>query len=290
MPHLNIEIKARCPDQDTIREILKENKADFKGIDHQIDTYFKVKQGRLKLRNGNIENSLVYYEREDQPGPKPSQVNLYNHSPSPDLKELLTKSLGILAIVDKRRGIYFIENVKFHLDQVEKLGKFVEIEAIDKEGTIGKDKLYEQCQFYLNLFKIPQENLISLSYSDLLLQRRIKAYLSSGSEMEINLSPEAISDLEKETLKGRVKLFDNLEGTRQFKDRDLEIKVGLLEFNLFVESKSYPSHADFEKIEGYSVTLSPEGYEMLKRSGATGDRTRVPGRVDISRSEYLSEK
>jgi len=76
-----------------------------------------------------------------------------------------------LVVVDKKREIYFIDNVKFHIDAVEDLGTFVEIEAIDNDNTIGKDKLLEQCQFFLDLFKIPQENLISVSYSDLLLQK-----------------------------------------------------------------------------------------------------------------------
>jgi adenylate cyclase class IV len=61
--------------------------------------------------------------------------------------------------------------VKFHLDHVNNLGSFVEIEAIDSDGKIGKDKLLEQCNYYLKLFKIKQEDLISNSYSDLLLKK-----------------------------------------------------------------------------------------------------------------------
>jgi len=52
MAHVNIEIKAKSNNQDAIREILKAKNADFKGVDHQIDTYFKVHNGRLKLREG----------------------------------------------------------------------------------------------------------------------------------------------------------------------------------------------------------------------------------------------
>ena len=73
MSLLNIEIKARCPDAKAIRSILQSRKADFKGIDHQVDTYFKVPFGRLKLREGNIENNLIYYDREDKKGPKKSR-------------------------------------------------------------------------------------------------------------------------------------------------------------------------------------------------------------------------
>ena len=78
--------------------------------------------------------------------------------------------MGILVVVDKSREIYFIENVKFHIDDVKDLGTFVEIEALDANGSIGKEKLFQQCNYYLDLFKISREDLISNSYSDLLLQ------------------------------------------------------------------------------------------------------------------------
>jgi len=169
MAHINIEIKAKSDNQDKIREILKSKNADFKGVDHQIDTYFKVNNGRLKLREGNIENSLIHYNRDNQEGPKQSDVTLFKFNPKSSLKELLVKSLGILVVVDKKREIYFIDNVKFHIDIVKELGTFIEIEAIDKNRNIDRNKLLEQCNYYLDLFNIPQEDLVSVSYSDLLL-------------------------------------------------------------------------------------------------------------------------
>ena len=171
MKHLNIEIKAKCNDHEKIRSILKSHNADFKGTDHQIDTYFKVNNGRLKLREGNIENFLVFYEREDKEGPKQSDVILFKSDPNSSLKEILLTSLGTLVVVDKQREIYFIENVKFHIDTVKNLGTFMEIEAIDSNGSFGKEKLLEQCQNYLDLFSIPKNDLISVSYSDLLFQK-----------------------------------------------------------------------------------------------------------------------
>lgn len=170
MTQLNIEIKAKSNNQDFVREVLKSLNAKFIGVDNQLDTYFKASFGRLKLREGNIENSLVHYDREDIQGPKRSNVTFYKSVDNSSLKEILTKALGILIAVDKTREIYFIENVKFHLDHVKDLGSFVEIEVIDSDGKIGKDKLLEQCNYYLNLFKIKQEDLISNSYSDLLLK------------------------------------------------------------------------------------------------------------------------
>ena len=171
MQHTIIEIKARSGNHSEIRKILKDKHADFIGTDHQIDTYFKVNSGRLKLREGEIENHLIHYQRENKSGPKESDVTLFNSNPKSSLKEILTNALGILTVVDKTREIYFIDNVKFHLDSVKDLGTFVEIEAINKEGTIEKDKLFEQCQFYLDLFKIAEDELIKVSYSDMLIQK-----------------------------------------------------------------------------------------------------------------------
>jgi predicted adenylyl cyclase CyaB len=170
MAHLNIEIKARTTDQERIREILFSEKADFKGTDHQTDTYFRVNSGRLKLREGKIENNLIHYQREDMEGPKRAEVTLFRTAAGSSLKDILVRSLGVLIVVDKVREIYFIGNVKFHIDQVKNLGSFVEIEAIDADGTIGKEKLYEQCNHYLQLFRISPEDLVRVSYSDLLLE------------------------------------------------------------------------------------------------------------------------
>ena len=166
---LNIELKARCKSFNEIREKLIYMNADFKGIDFQIDTDFNAPNGRLKLREGNIEQALIYYQRENITGPKESNVTLYQPQPDATLKVILSKSLGILVIVDKKREIYFIDNVKFHLDDVKNLGKFVEIEAIDKEGNIGRQRLQRQCEYYLKEFNIDYSDFISNSYSDTLL-------------------------------------------------------------------------------------------------------------------------
>ena len=84
MPTL-IEIKANCTDPTRIRQILEENNAELKGVDHQVDTYFKVAHGRLKLREGNIENHLIHYFRGNQAGPKKSEVLLYKSTPDSSL-------------------------------------------------------------------------------------------------------------------------------------------------------------------------------------------------------------
>ena len=168
---LNFEFKARCSDIEKAETILQQQQPLFIGTDHQTDTYFNVSKGRLKLREGNIENALIYYERNNTPGVKLSNVLLYQHLPDKMLKAILTISLGVKTVVEKVRKIYFIDNVKFHFDKVKGLGSFLEVEAIDKNGTIGVVKLKKQCENYFRLLEIQPENFIALSYSDMLLEK-----------------------------------------------------------------------------------------------------------------------
>ena len=168
--HHNIEIKARCNDASFIRQLLLNQNALFKGVDEQTDTYFHVNNGRLKLRQGTIENSLIFYKRENIAGPKMSQVNLFQVDHGSDLlKEILTNANGIKVVVKKKREIYYIKNVKFHIDEVPGLGSFVEIEAGNILADLPREELKAQCDFYLKEFKISPEDLVDVSYSDMLL-------------------------------------------------------------------------------------------------------------------------
>lgn len=171
MSYLNVEIKARCNNPDSMRSYLQANGAVFKGLDEQTDTYFNVSNGRLKLREGNIENNLIYYERNNQAGPKDSKFHLVKVEDATGLKEVLTKANGIKVVVKKRREIYYIDNVKFHIDEVPGLGSFAEIEAGNVLANMNKDQLTKQCQYYLNELGIKSEDLVENSYSDLLIEK-----------------------------------------------------------------------------------------------------------------------
>jgi len=169
MPILNFEFKARTTVLDNLEKKLLELNPIFIGEDTQADTYFNVGKGRLKLREGNIENSLIYYERQNTAGAKQSDVLLYQHNPSKMLKDILIKVHGIKVVVQKKRRIYFIDNVKIHFDTIPGLGTFIEVEAIDKDGTEGIEKLKEQADKYAAFFNIKDEDFIGLSYSDMLM-------------------------------------------------------------------------------------------------------------------------
>jgi adenylate cyclase class 2 len=106
MAHINIEIKAKCFHPEKVEAFLLANGARYAGLDHQKDTYFNVPAGRLKLRQGNIENSLIFYNRPDQQGPKQSDFLLSKVSDGPAQEALLEKALGVKVVV-KRTGRSF---------------------------------------------------------------------------------------------------------------------------------------------------------------------------------------
>lgn len=169
MSYLNIEIKARTRDVDYVRTYLNQHKAEYKGLDEQTDTYFNTPNGRLKLREGNIENNLIYYERADQAGPKSSHFHLVRVPDAAGLKEVLMKSIGVKVVVKKSREIYYIGNVKFHIDEVPGLGSFVEIEAGNVQADLTREQLQQQCDHYMSELRIESKDLIEISYSDMLL-------------------------------------------------------------------------------------------------------------------------
>ncbi len=166
---LNSEVKVQVKDLNPYRKRLKQANAEFRGIDHQKDTYFKVSRGRLKLREGNIENALIYYDRDDQSHPKKSEIILLR-TVSPELKAILFKALTVLVIVEKQREIYFMDNAKFHLDHVPGLGYFVEIEVMGGPDA-SFEALTRQLHRHVEYLKLPLERRITHSYSDMLLMK-----------------------------------------------------------------------------------------------------------------------
>lgn len=169
---LNFEFKAAVPNIFELEQKLLKLNPIFIGEDHQTDTYFVVPSGRLKLREGNIENSLIHYERDNGAAAKSSTILLYQHQPSQSLKDILIKTLGVRVVVKKMRKIYFIENVKFHFDTLADLGTFVEVEAIDDDSSIGIEELRRQCLEYAEFLGIGERDLLPGSYSDMILEQQ----------------------------------------------------------------------------------------------------------------------
>ena len=173
----NFEFKARTSDLHSLEQKVRALRHRFVGEDKQVDTYFNVASGRLKLRKGNIENALIYYERANTADAKESRILLYEHKPNDSLSEILAKTLGIKVVVEKVRRIYFIENVKFHFDTLTSLGTFVEVEAIDLDRNTSIGELETQCRKYGDFLGIKETDLVSASYSDLILESNKEKYL-----------------------------------------------------------------------------------------------------------------
>lgn len=163
-----VELKARVADLGRVRA-WADAEAEWVEDVEQVDTYFRVSRGRLKLREveGRREARLIFYLREDVPGTKESQVHLVEVRDGASLHRLLREALGVRTVVRKRRRIYRHGHVQIHLDRVEGLGTFVEFErsvtAGQEEG--GRTDV-EALQAALG---IRPDDLVAGSYSDLLL-------------------------------------------------------------------------------------------------------------------------
>ena len=170
MKLLNFEFKARLNNEQRVREALKRLNARFIGTDHQIDTYFRVSSGRLKVREGRLENALIFYQRSNVRRARQAAVEMMLLPRRNSLRAILARSLEKLAVVDKRREIYFVKNVKIHLDRVRRLGKFLEVEAISRAGDVKK--IRSQARQFQKLFGISAKDIVAESYCDLILAKR----------------------------------------------------------------------------------------------------------------------
>jgi adenylate cyclase class 2 len=171
MKHINFEFKARMKNEKYIRAVLKRLRARFVGTDRQIDTYFRVHPGRLKIREGRIENALIYYRRSNTPRARRATIEMMLLPRRNSVRTILSSALGVMGVVNKRREIYFSGRVKIHLDRVRGLGKFIEVEAISRSGDVTKAR--STARKFQKLFRISNIDIVPHSYSDLVIQRHV---------------------------------------------------------------------------------------------------------------------
>jgi homotetrameric cytidine deaminase len=165
----NVELKARDPDPARTLALALEAGAEDLGEIAQRDTYFSGARERLKLREQEPgESELIAYGR---PNETQARVSEYRRVPVSDagaLREALDASLGTVVVVDKRRRLLLWEGVRIHLDEVDGLGSFLELEAVAPEGSdlsAERDKV-ERLRGELG---VDDGNLVATGYSDLLL-------------------------------------------------------------------------------------------------------------------------
>jgi adenylate cyclase, class 2 len=169
----NLEIKAKCKDFNCSKQAIKNIGAIYNGVLNQTDIYFQVKQGRLKMRIiNNNRYEIIYYQRANSKTERYSNYEIVNLKNGKELLSLLTRSLNILCEVKKKRELYIYENVRIHLDTVEKLGKFIEFEIVCKSKTDEKEAPGKM-KFLKKKFEIRKENLVKYSYSDIIFKKEL---------------------------------------------------------------------------------------------------------------------
>ncbi len=90
--------------------------------------------------------------------------------------------------MEKQRKIYFLDHIKFHFDQVKNLGTFIEVEAIDTDGSKDPKQLETECQYYFDLFELAKKDLVTHSYSDLLIEMNEDIEHSDSAKAKIKES------------------------------------------------------------------------------------------------------
>ena len=166
----NLELKARYPSPHKAHECAAACGAVRQGTLIQQDTYFRVPRGRLKLREAEGETAeLIYYERSEEGTERWSRFTREPVGEPGGLVHVLEDAFGVLAVVRKRRELYLFRDARIHIDDVEGLGTFVEFEVTGGETPATLVTMTE----LRGAFGICDDSLIKVSYSDMILAKRI---------------------------------------------------------------------------------------------------------------------
>lgn len=166
----NVEIKARIPSVEAVlpRATALADEDDHPQLIHQDDTFFQVPQGRLKLRvHADGAGELIHYHRPDTPGPKLSDYQITAVADPDGLREVLGRACGLLGRVVKRRVLVLVGQTRIHLDTVEGLGDFLELEVVLTEGQSAADGS-AIADALLQELGVPPEARLAGAYLDLL--------------------------------------------------------------------------------------------------------------------------
>jgi len=164
----NIEIKARIKAPDKLRAALDVLCPQAPELLCQDDCFFRCPDGRLKLRHfadGTAE--LLFYRRDDTDGPKTSSYWRSPVSNAQSMRELLSNALGSEGRVIKQRWLYLHGRTRIHVDQVQGLGDFVELEVVlQAEDSLVDGE--QEAQMLMRELQIRPQQLIAGAYLDLL--------------------------------------------------------------------------------------------------------------------------
>ena len=169
----NVEIKARAPDLQGLRRRVEELADEGPTIIRQEDTFFHCQAGRLKLRTFSpSQGELIFYERQDTILPKESHYRILPTSDPSSMREILCSALGIIGVVKKERTLYLVGQTRVHLDIVDGLGEFMELEVVLSAGqTEAEGRLVAEGM--MKALQIPATALVKGAYIDLLLEKTV---------------------------------------------------------------------------------------------------------------------
>jgi len=166
LPARNIELKARDRDRMRSLAICDDIGAEPQGVLSQLDTYFEVPHGRLKLREEEGSRPhLIAYERPDRVEERESRYRIVDVDEPEGVKAALGAALDVREVVAKERRLFLWEGVRIHLDRVDGLGDFIEFEAV---ADAGSDLSREEAQVarLREAFEIEDADLVAGSYCD----------------------------------------------------------------------------------------------------------------------------
>jgi len=166
----NIEIKARIESVEALAERVAAIADEGPIVMFQDDTFFACERGRMKLRAlSATEGQLIFYQRPNEKGPKES-CYIISPTAAPDsLREALSLAYGQAGRVRKHRTLYVVGRARVHLDRVESLGHFVELEVVLSEGE-GTGPGIDEAQGLMTFLGISSAQLVNEAYVDLLAQ------------------------------------------------------------------------------------------------------------------------
>jgi predicted adenylyl cyclase CyaB len=168
MPARNIEIKVRLRDRPRVEAALVALGARDAGIETQHDIFYRVTAGRLKLRQSSRDGAtLIQYDRADTAAVRDSNYRLVTITNPEALCAALDSSLGRCGEVRKNRPLWWIDNVRVHLDDVERLGSFLEVEAI-VDAAHPEAACRAHVEALLDRFGIAARDRAAVAYVDLL--------------------------------------------------------------------------------------------------------------------------
>jgi len=164
----NIEIKARVADLARKRELAERLAQTPPTVLQQHDTFFPCQNGRLKLRElSATQGELIFYRRQDTPGPKKSDYSIHPTKSPASLRSLLAAAFGLGPVVIKTRLLYLVGKTRIHLDSVVGLGSFVELEVVLSPNQSAEEGRGVALQL-MSALEIDEADLIDRAYADLL--------------------------------------------------------------------------------------------------------------------------